>query len=168
MLKSWEAKKARGFLTCFFCGKRRLICSPLTKEYDNARLALQQKLESVGSRYSCGDLIFDDNHHLSKVVVQKQSLTCESQIERAYYINKDRTLKLKNICVHCGEGGLSKFLWTTAELRERNISGGLNYLPICVNCFKKEKKPLVKGPGRKDEQQAKKEKQALKAKSAQA
>jgi hypothetical protein len=33
---------------------------------------LQQKLESVSKRYSCGDLTFDDSHRLSKVLAQKK------------------------------------------------------------------------------------------------
>ena len=79
-LRSWENKKVRGFLNCYECGKRRCLYTPTEQDWENHKLLVQQKLESVGYRYSCGDLLFGDGP-LSEVVGQKQSLTCESKIE---------------------------------------------------------------------------------------
>ena len=87
------------------CGKRRCIYSPSDAVYIGAITALQQKLESVSDRFSCGDLIFEDDDPLSKAVVQKKNLTCETRIERGYYNHRERALKLRALCVHCGEHG---------------------------------------------------------------
>lgn len=102
-MKSWDSKRIRSYVTCFNCGKRRCIYSPSDPGYAAATIALQQKLESVSERFSCGDLLFDDGHLLSRVIVQKQNLTCESQIEKGYYNNEGRAAKLEPICIHCGE-----------------------------------------------------------------
>ena len=125
-LRYWEGKKVRGFLVCYHCGKRRCIYSPQDKEYKTAQIALQQKFESVTGRFSCGSLLFDDGHHLSKILVQKQNLTCESPIEKGYYNNKERKLKLKDICVHCGEMGSKEFLLSLPEFQERCLTDGYN------------------------------------------
>lgn len=66
-------------------------------------LQLQQKLEAIDFRYSCGDLVFDDDHPVSKVIGQRQNLTCESAVEKAYFNHKERALKLQDVCIHCGE-----------------------------------------------------------------
>ena len=42
------------------------------------------KMESIYFPYSCGDLVFDDDHLVSKVLGQRVSLTCESPVEKAY------------------------------------------------------------------------------------
>ena len=104
-LKSWDAKKVRAVLKCYHCAKPRCIYSPVDATYNAATTALQQKMESVSNRFSCGDLLFEDSHHLSKVLVQQQALTCESRIEKGYFNHKDRKLKLPDICIHCGEEG---------------------------------------------------------------
>ena len=78
---------------------------------------MTQKMDSVADHYSCGDLLFDDNHHLSKKLVQKQALTCESQIEKSYYNSTARGLMLKDICIHCGEEGGEGFLLDTDQLK---------------------------------------------------
>ena len=83
-LRYWESKKVRGFLICYHCGKRRCIYSPQDKEYNTAQVALQQKIESVSGWFSYGSLLLDDGHHLSKILVQEQDLTCESPIEKGY------------------------------------------------------------------------------------
>ena len=161
ILRSWEAKKVRSILTCFHCGKRRCIYSPTDEVYSAALVALQQKLESVSARYSCGDLLFDDDHHLSKVLVQKKNLTCETPIEKGYYNHKERGLKLKDICSHCGEMGSSEFLLGTPELQKRSMTDGFKCFPICVDCLSIGKKPTH--IGKKDAMQAKKEKTAKQA-----
>ena len=60
------------------------------EEYNAAKVALQQKLGSVYKWFSCGYLIFDDDHHLSKIIVQKKNLMCESWIEKGYYTTTRR------------------------------------------------------------------------------
>ena len=94
----------------------------------------------MSGRFSCGSLLFDDGHHLSKILVQKQNLTCESQIERGYYNNKERKLKLRDICVHCGEMGSKEFLLSLPELQERCLTDGYNCHPICVTYMQGGKK----------------------------
>eukprot|EP00984_Skeletonema_dohrnii_P019673 scaffold9466_cov85-Skeletonema_dohrnii-CCMP3373.AAC.1 len=144
-LKSWDGKKVRSIVSCFHCGKRRCIYSPTDEKYYSGSTALQQELESVSHRYSCGDLIFEDGSEMSKVIVQKLNLTCETQIEKGYYHNEDRSLKLKPICIHCGESGTAgSFLLGQKELRERNLTGGFKCFPICVECHGSGKK-VVKG-----------------------
>ena len=103
----FAARSVRSFVTCYHCCKRRCIYSPSQEGYIQAQAAraLKEKLESVSGRYSCGDLLFEDSDPLSKVLVQKLNLTCESQIEKGYYNNASdtRSLNLKDICIHCGE-----------------------------------------------------------------
>ena len=124
-------------------------------------VAFRQKMESVSNRYSCGDLLFADDHHLSKVIVQKQSLTCESPIEKGYYNKEGRMLKLKDICYHCGEMGAEDFLYSLPQLREKNMTGGYDCFPICVACLEKGKK--VAKSNKKNEIQARKERVAIAA-----
>ena len=81
--------------------------------YFTAETVLQQKIESVSLWYSCGDLLFPDNHHLSGILVQKQRLVCESAVEKGYYNCNNHLLKMKDLCSYCGaEGteGLNHFL----------------------------------------------------------
>jgi len=160
-LKSWEGRKIRAIITCFNCNKRRCIYSPKDEEFIAANVAFRQKLESVSGRYSCGDLLFADDHPLSKVIVQKQGLTCESQIEKGYYANTDRSLKVKMICIHCGELGNDneEFLYCMPQLIEKNMTKGYNCFPICVDCIAK-KKNVVHG-SKRSELQARQERIAI-------
>ena len=144
-LKSWDGKKVRSIVVCYHCGKRRCIFSPTDETFAQGSAALKAKLEDVSDRYSCGDLIFDDKDPTSKLIVQRLNLTCESKIEQAYYKNEDRSLKLKRICIHCGEGGtVGSFLLGQDELRQRNLTGGKECFPICVECHQNGK-PVIKG-----------------------
>ncbi len=144
-LKSWDSKRVRSFVTCFHCGKRRCIYSPTDDGYIAAITALHQKLESVSGCYSCGDLLFDDGHPLSRVIVQKQNLTCETPIERGYYDNKERSLKLKPICICCGEKGSKEFLLGQEELEKRCLTGGYKCFPLCVGCIEAGKDVVKSG-----------------------
>ena len=163
-LRNFESKKARAFVTCFSCAKRRMVYTKSGAEWRQNKLALQQKLESVGHRYSCGDLLWGDGP-MSKVLVQRQSLTCESRIEAAYYNPKtptsERKLGTRNICVHCGCGGdgSGDFLWTMKEMMEKNMTDGFTYFPVCVHCLKAlgHKKGLVKHGTKRDALQARNE-----------
>ena len=95
VLNSWDGKKIRAFVICYHCGKCQCVYTGKDEDYHAAKVAFRQSMEYVSSRYSCGDLLFDDDHPLSKVIVQKQSLTCESPIEKVYYNCEGRALKLK-------------------------------------------------------------------------
>ena len=163
VLKSWDGKKARCTLTCYECLKVRVVYTRNDEAYYAAREALQQKLEMVSHRFCCGNLLYDDDHPLSQILCQKQNLTCALPIEKGYYNCKDRSLKLPDVCYHCGAGGDKQFVLRTEELRERGLSGGYNCFPICVACLRGGKKVVTKG--RKNEMQARKEK-AMKAKAA--
>ena len=132
------------------------MCKSKDKAYGDALVAFQQKLESVSGRFSCGDLLFDDDHHLSKVIVQKKNLNCETLIEKAHYGNDNRSLNLKAICVHCRE--LGKSVLGLKELRERSLTDGYNRYPICLGCLKCGKK-VEKISRTQDVVQARKEKE---------
>ncbi len=95
---------------------------------------------------------------MSKVLVQKRNLTCESPIEKGYYNKDDRRLKFDAICIHCGELGSSPFLLKTEQLRERCVSDGYQCLPICSSCLEIGK--IIVNIGKTDQVQAKKEKAA--------
>ena len=72
-------------------------------------------------------------------------MTCESNIERSYYNVKDRRLKLKDICIYCGEKGGEGFLLDTEQLREKCLTGGYNCFPICIDCLDNGKTVLKRG-----------------------
>ena len=94
-----------------------------------------------------------------QIVIQKQSLTCESKIEVGYYnpkAPKERLLKTDNICVHCGCTGSTDFLFGLEQLQEKNMTDGWPMLPICDACMKAGKK-LVKKNGKHDLAQQRRE-----------
>ena len=70
------------------------------------------------------DLLFSDDDDLSKVILcQKANLTCASPIEKGYYQNHERTLKLKPIYIHCGGGGtVGTFILGQDELRAKGLT----------------------------------------------
>ncbi|KAL7552225.1 hypothetical protein ACHAWF_016995 [Thalassiosira exigua] len=170
-LKSWDAKKVRSFVKCFNCGKPRCIFATKKDDaYNEAAEALERKLESISFRYSCGDLIFDDDHPVGKVITQRQQLTCESKVERAYYNHDERALKVDDVCIHCGEEGSDNFLLRQAQLEARNMTGGKQCFPICLDCVEMKKKVLCYPKKKTNKSQKRKEDQATKsaAKTAQA
>ena len=132
--KSWDAKKVRAIVKCFHCRKPRCIFSAKKDTtYDAATKSLQQKLESIDFRYSCGDLFFDDYHPIGQVITQRQELNCESKAERAYYNHIKRALKVKDVCIHCGEEGSNDFLLCQEQLESCNLTAGRQCFPICVD-----------------------------------
>ena len=46
-------------------------------DYKCAENVLSQELESFSGRFYCHDILFDDTHPLSKIMVRKQNLTYE-------------------------------------------------------------------------------------------
>ena len=159
-LKSWDVKKVRGVLKCHHCEKPRYIYSSVEATCNAATAALQQQMESVSGQFYCGDLLFEDSHHLSKVLVQQQALTRETRIEKGYFNHKDRKLKLPNICIYCGEEVAEEFLLCEPQLHERKLTGGKMCFPICVDCLACGKK-VVKS-GRKITAKARSEKEGPK------
>ena len=157
-VKGWDGKRVRAIVQCFHCGKSRCIYTATDDLYSSAMLALQQKIESVSCRFSCGGLLFDDSHHLSKVILQRKSLTCELPIEKGYYNNKDRRLKLKQICYHCGESGSTCFVFGLEQLREKHMTDGYNCYPICADCSESGKNAVKQG--KQDKMRARREREA--------
>ena len=102
-------------------------------------------MESVSGQFSCGDLLFEGSHHLSKVLVQQQALTCKSRIEKGYFNHKDRKLKLPDICIYCGEEGAEDSFLCQPQLIERKLTEGNICFPLCANCLKSGKKVLKTG-----------------------
>ena len=115
----------RAFIKCYECNKRRYFYTKTDKANWRNRAALQQKLEMVTERFCCGNLLFDDSHLLSKVLLRKQNITCLTQIKKGYYNTPMRRLLLKDICVHCGALGASDYLFGAKELREKSLTGGV-------------------------------------------
>ena len=72
-------------------------------------------------------------------------MTCESQIEKSYYSIDGRSLRLKNICIYCGEMGGEGFLLDSNQLWDRCLTGGYKCFPICVECLGSGKKVVTKG-----------------------
>lgn len=146
-------------------GVASILLSPSQEGYIQAQAAraLKEKLESVSGRYSCGEILFEDSDPLSKVLVQKLNLTCESQIEKGYYNNASdtRSLNLKDICIHCGEldmneTGMDAFLLRQDQLSELGVTNGYKCFPICVDCLKVKKLKIVT-TGKKDVAKAREE-----------
>ena len=103
-VREWDGKKVQSIVTCYDCGKRRCMFSRKKDErYNEAVKRLQQKLESIDFRYTCGDLVSDDDP-LSDVLAQRQNMRCSTPMESAYYMNKDRDFKGQDVCYYCGEG----------------------------------------------------------------
>ena len=131
-------------------------CSYTTTEedYKSAMTALQQKLESVSSCFLCGDLLFDDDHHLSKIILQRKALTCQLLTKKGYYNNNGRKLKLKSLCYHCGESDSTSFVFGLEELQEKSLSVGHKCYLIRADCTT-DGKDVVKH-GKQDKMQAQK------------
>ena len=108
-------------------------------------------MEGLDFRYSCGNLVFEDDHPVSKVLAQRQALNCKSRTENAYYNLEERALKLPDICIHCGEGGSNDFLLGQAELEAKGKTEGKRCYPICTLCLGKGK-PVMKYPKKKTNQ----------------
>ena len=107
--------------------------------------------------FLCGDLLFDDDHHLSKVILQKKALTCKSSTEKGYYNNDGKILKLKLLCYHCGESGSTSFVFGLEELREKSLSGWPKCYLLCAVCMADGKDVLKHR--KQDKIQARKEKE---------
>ena len=136
-LKSWEGKKVFAIVKCFHCDKPRCL---LTRTKDglpfyNARKELKDRLESISHMYSCGDLIFKDDEASGKVITQRLNLSCESPIEKCNYNTEGRAFETPDICIHCGAGGSSDFIFGQKQLEDRNKTGGRECYPICKVCF---------------------------------
>ncbi len=91
---------------------------------------------------------------MTKVVVQKQAIDCDLQIEKGYYENKERALKLKSCCIHCCQFGTKIFVLGLRELRECYLKDGYNCYPISVEDIRNGNKP-IRG-GKKNEIQVRK------------
>ena len=165
-LKSWEVKRVCSIIVCsiivcLHCGNRRCICSPTDVLHRGELVAFQKNLDSVSSRCSCGDILFDDYHHLSKTILQKKSLTCATPIEKGYFNDKEIELNLKDVCYHCGELELTMFLLGRDKFRQKSITDGWNCYPIFQCCISNGKKPGHSG--KQNKMLAKKEKIAKQA-----
>jgi hypothetical protein len=162
-LRSWDAKKVRSTVRCIHCCKPRCIFSnELNGLYYQAAKELKQKLESLSGGYSCGDLIFDDDHPTSKVISQRQQFTCKGTVETAYYNIEGRSFKTKPVCIHCGEYGGSEFLYQQKLLEEKNKSNGKKCYPICIDCIEQGKNVISYAKLKTNVQQKRKEDESIK------
>ncbi|UZO20186.1 uncharacterized protein OCT59_011442 [Rhizophagus irregularis] len=89
--------KIREYIKCNSCRKIRCL-------YSNSHLIEQQKqdlkLVLQTYTYTCGSLIFSDDHNLAQEIFVRVQISCDSPIELLYYSSK----KIGNIpiCYWCG------------------------------------------------------------------
>ena len=76
-------------------------------------------MESI-SGYSCGDLLFDEDHEISKVIAQRQQLTYESRVEVAYYNVDGRSFKTTPVCIFVAK--LEAILFYNNRLKSRHVT----------------------------------------------
>ena len=141
------------------------ILAGLNDLYYKAAKEMAQKMESI-SGYSCGDVIFNDNHPTSQVIAQRQLLTCESRVEVTYYNIDGRSFKTKPVCIHCGETGGSEFLYQQSELEAHTKSEGKKCYLICIDCLGEGKKVVHYSNAKKNQMQKRKENLSQKADAA--
>jgi hypothetical protein len=128
---------------CFHCGKPRCFFSQeKNRKYFWAAALLKTELEATSFCYSCGDLIFDDDHPAGKILNQQQNLTCESRVEMAYYNTSGRDFDTEDVCIHCGASGSIGYIFGQKELHARNKTGGLPCYLICSDCLHNGKTPV--------------------------
>ena len=78
---------------------------------------------------------------MGKVITQYQKPTCESQIGNN---TPGRSLKLTDICIHCGDRGGSDFLLLgQSELMRHNKVRNKTCYPICITCLDGGKKTFT-------------------------
>ena len=57
IVKSWDAKRVRVIVQCFYCGKSQCMYTATDVTYASAMTAIQQKLESMSYQILCSDLL---------------------------------------------------------------------------------------------------------------
>ena len=74
--------KARSFVACCECQKRRVI-------YSNSRLSHAQEtalaILKENRLYVCGDTLFPDGHEETDCIIVREGIGCEDPIEVPYY-----------------------------------------------------------------------------------
>ena len=76
-IRSWEGRKVRAFIKRYECSKGLCVYAKTDEGNWRNRAVLQQKLETVVEQFCCGDLLFDDIHPLSKVLLHQKQLAQE-------------------------------------------------------------------------------------------
>jgi hypothetical protein len=161
-LRSWDAKKVRSVVICFSCNKPHCIFSnEINDACNDAAAELEKKMESLVG-YTCGDLIFDDDHPVSQVIAQRKHLDCETKVETAYFNVEGRKFKTVPVCIYCGETGTKDFLYQQLQLELHNKTVGKKCYPICVDCLEDGKKVVYYSKSKTNEQQKRKESAAKK------
>ncbi|XP_038063361.1 uncharacterized protein LOC119734068 [Patiria miniata] len=126
-------EKARMHVSCRECGKRRLVYSakkPSSRERD-AIIDMEDELS-----YQCGNSLFPPGHEKHSVHVSRESITCSSQIETAYYTVVGQYFG--TICVYCGETDVDEDDHRLTEAAQKFAS----VRPMCQSCLDIGK-PLV-------------------------
>ncbi|EXX63157.1 hypothetical protein RirG_154940 [Rhizophagus irregularis DAOM 197198w] len=127
-------RKIRSYINCEDCGKRRCVYSDKSltcKEQQD----YQQALDSYS--YSCGALIFLDDHYLKETVFVRTRISCNSPIEILYYSSHKSGNYL--ICYYCGE---SEDLVTTPQSLKEHFK---QIYPLCEGCQGNGKEFYTKG-----------------------
>ncbi|KAK6189772.1 hypothetical protein SNE40_001768 [Patella caerulea] len=128
------AAKAREFIICAECGKRRVIFSSrkLERKEIQAILRLQDQVT-----YTCGSQLFKSGPYQSTLVV-REALTCASTMETAYYAGV--TAKFTDVCFFCGNW---YELYEGEELAKLRQSYSI-VRPLCTNCHQLGRQPAVR------------------------
>lgn len=135
----WKPTMVRETVNCANCGKPRCIFSKNHLDAETQRI-LEQRIEMTS--FVCGKLLFDDNETVGVKIAQRQDLSCDSPIEKAYYNpRKGRsTFVTPDLCIHCGK---SHSLLRIEDLRNKgHVTDDLDRYPICVPCLDLGRQPI--------------------------
>lgn len=127
------AAKARSFILCKECGKRRVVYGSknLTMPQTRALERLEEELV-----YVCGAPLFSDGP-LQDVLYVKEALNCSSDMEATYY--SDIFGKNHPVCFYCGDTEITQ----NDIIRDLEKEYGI-VRPICKTCFDQGKRPAVR------------------------
>ena len=78
---------------------------------------------------------------MSKMLVQKTDIDCESTIENGYFDNAKMIWKTEPRFDYCGVEGSN--VLGLIKLWERYVTKGYNCFPICIECLDVEKKKVI-------------------------
>ncbi|XP_041369880.1 uncharacterized protein LOC121383848 [Gigantopelta aegis] len=126
------------FIICHECGKRRVVYSGRKLTAGQA-MALERLQEEVN--YSCGSSLFLEGSEFADVVVAREGINCNSNIETTYFAGK--TAVFDDICFFCGDDHVAE----TPEIVELQREYGI-VRPMCTTCLSSGKKPVVRNANR--------------------
>ena len=134
--------------------------------YSNAELtkddksALQRQIE--GMHFVCGTILFQEEEEpLGNIIAQKLALSCDTDLERAYYNPKTgrKNFETPPACIRCGS---RSNLQSHSDLHQAELTDGKECYPICHTCVVAGKMPVALPGAKKRHSQARVENNAKK------